>query len=815
MKVSNISFLATLLCLMMNITSCTQETDDISTITSQEGITLTAVCNSMLPQVMMTRANEQFVAKEAEEKQINTLHLFFFDADGNFLQATDESIMKPYHWIKVEEGKPASLTIPENAFKNQESLTNVQIYAVANVFGDRFVTQWTNETASSIRYGDRTDPKKVVKIEKLADLQGWYYRPTLRDDISKLPIPGMPMVGLTQNVDLRKRQSGQQEPIKIQMQALMARVDITVELDANQTNHQQTLPRLQLTEYGVRNMPTSVPFTPVAEGGTTWIEDGPEDEDNASIRRLKTVEYKGGYLYDKQSSETFSYYTYENVQQPTKDPVYPSGVNKDDESVTQRWKRTIANKNASAVVLKGIYTTHQELTYEADFNIYMGSNTYNNFEVHRNCCYKNNITIHGLDYVRNSDDTRYTFDGRVNVKTGDNNTLYLSLVNERKVDAHASVLPMDVYFLRREEGITNLESYVDVTLVNPETGETPDWIRMELIDSLTMENGKTGDDYITGGKFAAGTGSRKYFYTDLLTNDLKDATSIHISGPNHKSRSRIYFYIDENVTPNAQEEIPDRTVTVYVTYNNKNGDKRERTLEIDQKGLLHVKGTHRNGSEVDMYIEYYEEYLAHNDPLDQHEMPAALYDGLPWGFENKAFGVSYSNFVFIRGYENDQNRQNYSATENFIHGYEATKSAMGLDAAPDESSVLLYNTTIPHSAFHYCYGKNKRDRDGKVPDGRSGYWELPAITDLEYALVQYYSTFSDFQGKYYWSACAGSGEGGAVERTGYARATKVTVDATGNYTYASSGDTGWDYPDYGGYAKRSEPLRIRAAYKIH
>ena len=114
-------------------------------------------------------------------------------------------------------------------------------------------------------------------------------------------------------------------------------------------------------------------------------------------------------------------------------PSYPAGVDPDDESVTQRWKRTIADKNASSVVLKGTYVTHQQLTYQADFNVYMGNNTYDNFEVRRNRCYKNNITIRGLDYVRNEEGV-YTFDGRVNVVT--DNPLYLSIVNERKLDAH-------------------------------------------------------------------------------------------------------------------------------------------------------------------------------------------------------------------------------------------------------------------------------------------------------------------------------------------------------------------------------------------
>ncbi len=238
------------------------------------------------------------------------------------------------------------------------------------------------------------------------------------------------------------------------------------------------------------------------------------------------MEYKGRILHDQQTTETFSYYTYENVQLPDPEKLaglqYPDGVKPDDSTATQRWKPTIANKNASSVVLKGTYTTHQELTYTADFNIYMGNNTYNNFEVRRNRCYKNNITICGLDYVRNSDPNVYTFDGRVNVVT--ENPLYLSIVNERKLDAHWNIVPMDLYFLRREAGRTDLESYVDVSLVDPETGTAPDWIRMEMVDSATMAAGKNEAGFIKGGRFEAGTGAREYFFTNLVTETLVPGT---------------------------------------------------------------------------------------------------------------------------------------------------------------------------------------------------------------------------------------------------------------------------------------------------
>jgi len=775
MKVSPISFLTLLLCLMAGMASCVQEIDDVCPVSPEEGVTLTAICNRMLPQTMLTRAGE-LTPKDAEEKKINTLHLFFFDTDGNFLQPHNNNTTGAYYRIEVKEGQQASLTIPEDAFVDQGALTNVQVYAVANIYGNKFRTeQWTPE--GDIVYGDKNDPTKKVTITKLSNLQNWLYRPEPRKDISKLPEPGMPMVGHTTGVDL----SRQNQTIQIKMQALMARVDIMVKLDANQTNHDRSLPSLQLVEYGVRNMPYFVPFTPPAvdESGkpteVTEIPEVPSEEENPFIARERTVKYEGRILHDQQTAETFSYYTYENVQIPTGEPAYPAGVDPDDETVTQRWKRTIADKNASAVVLKGTYTTHQGLTYTADFNIYMGNNTYNNFEVRRNRCYKNNITICGLDYVRNSDPNVYTFDGRVNVVT--DNPLYLSIVNERKLDAHWNIVPMDLYFLRRESGITDLESYVDVSLVNPNTGEAPDWIRMEMVDSLTMLSGKKEEGFIIGGNFEAGTGAREYFYTNLVTETLKDNTKYRVSGPEHRSRSRIYFYVDENASTH------DRSATVYITYNNKEGDKRERTLELDQRGLLLVNGTSSSGTPF--YIEYYEEYIDHRDPLDKHEQENTYYTGLPWARE----GAPLATRAVIGQSAIGRKWSPFNPCEVYDNGSQMTDYILRLDNVTSMDVMKTYPDNIPPSAFHYCCAKNRRNPDGTY----EAHWYMPGIRELESAVTTYYGTFDEFQRNYYWSSAAAKEPDTWVtiehESSTYARATMYYPDGGGN-TWVQSGSKG-------------------------
>ena len=630
------------------------------------------------------------------------------------------------------------------------------------------------------------------------------------------------------------------------MKALMARVDIRVTLDPNQESTDGRLPQLTIKEYGVMNMPTTVPYTmpdTVAQKSTPVLGEGELEKEIKVTLENPIVINKNTHDQD-----VFTYYTYENIQYPDKGAIradgthaynddgvltFPAGVTTAKEK--QRWKPTIAYKDrASAMVLRGSYVTHQGLTYEAEFKVFMGQNTIDDFKVKRNHKYVNNITIHGLDYVRNSDDNTYTFDGRVNVKT--DNPVYLAIVNERKVDAHASVRPMDVWFLLRENADGTLNENVDweseVELTIEDANTSAKWIRMEVIpreEMRILENNKE--------KFIAGRGARDYFTTDLISKlDMENGMSetnhqcgwhVTIDGKRDKSRSRVYFYIDENVTPNAQGEILDRIAKVKIVYRKReseNGpilDERIRTLEIEQRGLKKITYNHPSGGTIDdTYMEYYEEYLEHYDPLDQHTMPGELYKGMPWGIEGKNYHQSgWSRLI--------------NSDEVYDDGLQATQFVIYTRGTnPDSeyipmSTVKLYNDNPPSTAFHYCYGKNKRNADGSVPSPKNnsyqnidnGGWYLPGIRELERALTEHYLIFPDFKGNFYWSASAAKNvvlnSYGARNR---ARATKIIINGT-DVDYAESGsenrDDDYTGPDgIKGRAERKEYFRVRAFYKL-
>lgn len=801
-----------------------------------------------MPEVL-SRANDP---KNEAEKKINTLHLFFFDKDGQFIKSNADNF-KPY----IPNVKNFMFVVKDEAYK---TMTDVTIVAIANINGtdnesaNYFNTAYPDGTVitagGEIEDGTRINPGETrnpnpCTITSLADLQKWVYAPKLRTaegtDITQLPKAGMPMIGMLKGVDLSKASGNTIIPMK----ALMARVDIRVTLDPNQESTDGRLPQLTIKEYGVMNMPTTVPYTmpdTVAEKSTPVLGKG-------ELEKEVKVTLENPIVINKNThdQDVFTYYTYENIQYPDKGalradgtPAYKDGVLTFPEGVTtdkekQRWKPTIAYKDrASAMVLRGSYITHQGLTYEAEFKVFMGQNTIDDFKVKRNHKYVNNITIHGLDYVRNSDDNTYTFDGRVNVKT--DNPVYLAIVNERKVDAHASVRPMDVWFLLRENADGTLNEDVDweseVELTIEDANTSAKWIRMEVIpreEMRILENNKE--------KFIAGRGARDYFTTDLISKlDMENGMSdtnhqcgwhVTIDGKRDKSRSRVYFYIDENVAPNAQGEILDRIAKVKIVYRKReseNGpilDERIRTLEIEQRGLKKITYSHPNGGTIDnTYMEYYEEYLEHYDPLDQHAMPGEVYKGMPWGIEGKNYHQSgWSRLI--------------NSDEVYDDGLQATQFVIYTRGTnPDSeyipmSTVKLYNDNPPSTAFHYCYGKNKRNADGSVPSPKNnsyqnidnGGWYLPGIRELERALTEHYLIFPDFKGNFYWSASAAKNvvlnSYGARNR---ARATKIIINGT-DVDYAESGsenrDDDYTGPDgIKGRAERKEYFRVRAFYKL-
>ena len=325
---------------------------------------------------------------------------------------------------------------------------------------------------------------------------------------------------------------------------------------------------------------------------------------------------------------------------------------------------------------------------------------------------------------------------------------------------------------------------------------------------MALQNGTitSGDNtskwMATGSGYHAGNGKRRYFTTTLM-NELSQNTSYDL-----KHRDRVYFYIDENLSTR------DREATINICYTTDAGKTYTRSFLIEQHGLLRVEvpGDNDNADQV-IYVEAYEEYLNHYDPLNEHDGNGLIYEGLEWGLDGQYLNEEEWRTGMLTWPWNESAYLKGDWQNVYYNGVEATWNII----QKAESQYVKNLNEAPESAAEYCYDKNKRDDDGNVVNRK---WFLPGIRQLENILTTYYNQYTEFQENYYWSSSAGKeqvwlGPLSAVdfypEDDNYARATK----ALANGDYAPSD---WDNPytseaGNGGKApRRGTYLRIRAAY---
>lgn len=770
--------MACVLVFLEGLTACTNE-DDLQSTISTEGFRIEAVSQNMLIQQVATRTT---IAKDDEEKKINQLYLFFFGPDGNYLKADDEKgLFKGY----MAPGQSVTaVNIPTEAFtgENATAASQATVYALANVAlelisdndGDGFPDNFPSE-------GKEGKTPKQLFDEFLYDPIN--YSSYSRDDITKLPEEGMPMVGkTTSTVNLTSKGT-----LTLQLKALMARIDVNISVKADHSDATGRLPRLQMAEWGVYNMPTAIPLTEPSTGLSTL---------NGKKRDMTEI-LNNEVAYNNDEAIELSFYMFENLQDAAKDSTgyYPAGINTEYDK--QRWKPEFAGEDATYFKMRAFYSTYNEdgsgnATYEATFTFYLGANPTYDFKVARNRHYLNNVTISGLMNVGTNED-HTTFDARVNI-TEQNNPYFIAMMRERDHDAHFCITPMDVYLFDVEENPTMTVEIADA--------DNHTWIRMEKVPAENMANGTipegwNTDKYIVASTYGytnpnwhAGNGKRKYFTTTLM-DELKDNTSYTLN----TTRDRIYFYLDENLSTK------ERSATINITYKADNEtEPRHRTIEIVQHGLMRVDVApdagegYPNGQTI--YVEAYEEYLEHHDPLDEHTNDA-MYNGLEWGLNQ--FWLNTHGLLINGLYGNWQNV--------YFNGLEATNNI--IDKAGQK--VMDLNAQ-PASAAQYCNNKNKRNNsNGEVPSSDYG-WFLPGIRQLEAILTTYYNQYPEFQQYFYWSSSAGKRHVAASypEDYEYARATKALSDG-----FAPSGEDDVYTGETGTKGKTPRTgvyLRIRAAY---
>lgn len=728
-------------------------------IPDDQALTLSFESNKMLPHQVTTRLSDP---KTEQEKEIKTLHIFFFDAEGeyltgNYLVGYDQAGKNGGYCMP---GVGATLLkIDRERFDDKTKAKTATVVAVANVEDGWFPL------------GPDNLPTNVPDLQTLRDMS---YQP--KDIMLTIPETGMPMYGELLNVDLTNEST---HALTVELKALMARVDVNLTIDSEHSDPSGLLPMLQMADWTACNVPTGAAFYVEDENASTGVL----GESKKDIKVSNTTT-----LYNRNGELKLSFYMFENKQNPANTNYeYPDSIKEDEK---QRYKPELANNDAAYVQIHGMYSTYNEdgtggSTYDVTYKLYLGANHTDDFYVKRNSQYKNNVVIKGLTGAGNNPN-HITFDTRVNVSLS--NPFFVAMLRERDHDAHFCVTPMDVYMFDDKGDSDNVKMTVEV-----ESGV--DWIRLEKVPAANMEDGTAPNDkcLATGEPWHSGNGKRRYFTTTLM-NELSSSVTLETS------RDRVYVYLDEYLNDQV-----DREANLKLTYTAEDGTAIEKTIKIVQAHLIRVP-IYVDGVVKDViYMEKYEEYLDHYDPLDEFN-DSQLYPGLEWGVRNQTFKTLHWGRL---------GAEICPPSQNWYNGFEYSAYMVN-----EIGQGVMDLNTPPQSALQYCHNKNKRRANGTVPfekawrtlntdfiEQNECKWFLPGIREMERALTQEYNTFPEFQSNFYWS-CAVSEELGEDhgQNATHARATKVNPDGT---HVQSGGAEAYRYPK-GGCAPRTTVMRIRA-----
>ena len=755
----------------------------------QGNFTLTAIAESMSPERVITRASDP---KSDAECEIRTLHVFMFGPDGNYLATKDN-----YHLYQGYQLISSSmLHIDADAFTDPIAASNATVYVVANVEPGTF--------------GSVTTEGYPEKIRHKTDFDNFYYRPTRRENFSILPAAGMPMFGSMSGIDLTQTNGS----VVIELKALMARIDFSFSINTdNGTIGSQ--PSLILTECEVRNMATAVSFISPAEGEESNLDMDDDGNIDATTSMIYHMDPSSSTLYNQQGEVVLSLYVYENLRNPgypeyPNDYPYPSGI---DPDYYQRYKPLLAigaendTIPATYVMFRGIFTDVDDIDYNATCTIFLGSDAEKDFNVRRNHQYRNNITISGITAAGNIPSDVVTFDARINVEH--TSPYYISILRHKNLDAHFNIVPLDVYLFDND---SSNEIYISIE--NPETNN---WFRIEHVPESVMRSGEAGDNQLShpGEAFAPGTGKRKYFTQNLVSDpsQLGNSTSATL-----KNQDRIYIYVDENISLNS------RQANLTLEYKENGITKDRRSITLIQHGLRPVRVEDGGVYQYTIYVEEYEEYRNYFDPLSQWNSEQ-VFDGLPWGPAN--MGTINTSITNLSGVYLSEER----AVENYFEGKKGTIAIlMATDVfakryaafsgyQPNGPTRAMILDEIQQTAAEYCYRKNKTDANGMISEANT-CWYLPAIRELENTLKTYYPVYKEFQEDFYWSSAAAARESlwGTSEASEYARATMAYLNENGVISHKLSGSDQYYNSAMGsgssyGKALRTESMRIRAVYR--
>ena len=657
---------------LLSLTSCVMDEtmDPIApTPGTDGGFQFIAIAEDFDKHNVGTRADDDKVS----DSHISEMTMLIFRNDGKLLPAVDaDQNPLPSSHINIKKPNPTFL-INANKYDGTGILASMEdgislmyydnkangidscrIYIVANAYH---------------LIGDRLEAGDIKSIDELhAALVDTDASLSMPYDDNGQPI-GLPMIGThgDETFDLTYGGKGKNAIATIPLKKLYSKICFRIQVNSNQIVANGPTPKFMINRAEVYNVPSKIRMGYAPGDYVENVVADPMYLYTTTPCEIKEFKNDKTTISHSSSATTndvieFEFYMPEHMVTPLS-ITYPwdEDNNKEFENYRQYFKPTglsgsvggqQTTKIAPYVRICGTYYDHNAQIKDVSYDIYLGQNEYDDFEIKRNQQLNNHIVITGLTNHKyaygGGDGNNVSIDHRVTVI---NKGYYIHMEREAILDAHFEVRPLDV----------ELSPGGSMTVVIPAEYKTI--IAMES-DAEAKDNSKTqAEKNLYVDNTTPRKGVRKYFTTNLVS-DLWEANGgkielKHSGTDNTKTEiHRIWFYVDEN--PNVydkknlglQKGESGYTVTtdlyrlskVNFYYGNSMSDDDSvpaapntdatpnATINFQQWNLWRVWAKDAKGNPVRFYdIEHEEEYL-NNYVSDANY--GSFPDGMPWGLKN-------------------------------------------------------------------------------------------------------------------------------------------------------------------------------------
>ncbi len=657
----------------------------------------------------ITSFNEHTVSsrglKDNNESKIKCMSLFVFDnAD------------KCINYQHIESSNPMFVIERDELFKESQNINGSKLYILANIHEVETQT-WVGKTLTEL-------------------MQYSYHTNTI-----SIPEDGFPMIGHLEDVNLDPSDELEQDVLEIPLENLYAKIVFNVKVKTIQTPQEGVTPSFQLTSWEVHNVPSGLSLGAETDDGQTLFG----NQAHATAFHSTTV--SGSNPVSGSNVLSFFFYMPEHKVNPAieyTDYEYPFESTSADTIYRQRYKPCLVDADGDKdgkvfpdyqgkptfVRMKGAFTDHQGHIKNVEYDVYLGTDNYGNFDIIRNYQYNNNVTIVGLTNFKDAQEGSISVDHRVNLSV---NNFVVAMERESLLDSHIEIRPVRVEFIEKPD----IEQNVKIYLSSPETPDVPlteeemTWVRMELANS------KIDDNYCSNGK-------RKYFTTTLL-EDLKSNVSVNITSNNNNC---AWLYFDENTNVSTDGV---REVVLNIEYYENDVLIDEISYTFQQHDLYPAIYTDTlTNTEYRYDIEYYEEYLYH---YDAYEGYGNTTEGMAWGpkevISDSIMAISGDNIgdAGFLSWIKDALQQG-GGKYDFQNNYSGRQYTEKLIRKMNQQ--VLSQDSLPNSAAQHCHNKNKRNQNGEV---KILQWYLPAIGELQHIMGSpAHIKFEMFQDNQYWSS---------------------------------------------------------------